>query len=101
LAVPWAEDDPGDLRQVDGYARVYSVDRAALVYPAASAARCLIRDLVNDGGAITLSICHLALFEDGGGELDRILASLIAQRALAAPIIAPGSGRPNPSKHSA
>ena len=70
--------DSADLRQVYAYARVYGVDRAVLAYPGTSAARCLRRDfIVNDGGAITVSICQLPLLEDRDGELDRILSELV------------------------
>ena len=71
--------DPADLRQAYAYARVYGVDRAVLAYPGTSAARCLHRDfVVNDGGAIRISVCQLPLFEDNAGELDRVLGDLIA-----------------------
>ena len=70
--------DFADLRQVYAYARVYGVDRAVLAYPGTSAAQCLRRDfIVNDGGAITVSICQLPLLEDRDGELDRILSELV------------------------
>ena len=73
------DTDPADLRQVYAYARVYGVDRAVLAYPGTSGARCLLRDfVVNDGGAIRISVCQLPLFEDDVGELDRVLSDLIA-----------------------
>jgi 5-methylcytosine-specific restriction endonuclease McrBC regulatory subunit McrC len=87
--------DPADLRQVYAYARVYGVNRAVLVYPGTSAAQCLRRDfIVNDCGAIILSICQLPLLEDRDGELDRILSDLVApKRGFAAAPSLPGTAR--------
>jgi 5-methylcytosine-specific restriction enzyme subunit McrC len=76
----FSDADPADLRQAYAYARVYGVDRAVLAYPGTSAARCLRRDfVVNDGGAIRISVCQLPLFENEVGELDRLLGDLIVR----------------------